>query len=385
MREIYFDNAATTRVRPEAAELVRKLMEEDYGNPSSRHRLGVKAKKYIETAREQIAHTLRVDKREIYFTSGGTESNNLALIGTALARAKRGKHIISCGIEHAAVYKPLDFLSSLGYEISILKVDEKGHIDLDELRAAVRPDTILVSLMYVNNEIGSIEPIREAARIVKEKNGDSIFHTDTIQAYGKLKLRPKEEHIDLLTASSHKIHGPKGVGFIYIDEEVRVCPLILGGGQEHDMRSGTENVAGIAGFGLAAELYHKEHDEIVGKLLSIRDRLSDRLSALEGVRINTGKDESFAPHILSASFSGIRAEVLLNALSEKGIYVSSGSACSSNHPAISGTLRSIGLEKEYLEGTLRFSFGIFNEPEEADICADAIEGLLPLLRRFIRR
>ena len=385
MREIYFDNAATTRVRPEVAELMMKVMTEDYGNPSARHVMGMKAENYIKTAREQIARTLRVDPGEIYFTSGGTESNNLALIGTALARSRRGKHIISTGIEHAAIYKPLDLLREQGFDITILPVDRQGHIDLSELSAAIRPDTILVSLMYVNNEIGSIEPIAEAGRIIKECNPECYFHTDTIQAYGKLRIRPKTEHIDMLSVSAHKIHGPKGAGFIYIDKHVRLHPLILGGGQERDMRSGTENVPGIAGMGLAAEMYYKEHEKIEAGMLSVRDRLIDRLSAMEGVKLNTEKGEGFAPHVVSASFAGVRAEVLLHALEQKGIYVSSGSACSSNHPAISGTLRSIGVDQDLLDSTLRFSFGIYSTPEEADLCADALEELLPQLRRFVRR
>ncbi|HIU79229.1 MAG TPA: cysteine desulfurase [Candidatus Avilachnospira avicola] len=385
MREIYFDNAATTRVRPEVAELMMKVMTEDYGNPSARHVMGMKAENYIKTAREQIARTLRVDPGEIYFTSGGTESNNLALIGTALARSRRGKHIISTGIEHAAIYKPLDLLREQGFDITILPVDGQGHIDLSELSAAIRPDTILVSLMYVNNEIGSIEPIAETGRIIKERNPECYFHTDTIQAYGKLRIRPKTEHIDMLSVSAHKIHGPKGTGFIYIDKHVRLHPLILGGGQERDMRSGTENVPGIAGMGLAAEMYYKEHEKIEAGMLSVRDRLIDRLSAMEGVKLNTEKGEGFAPHVVSASFAGVRAEVLLHALEQKGIYVSSGSACSSNHPAISGTLRSIGVDQDLLDSTLRFSFGIYSTPEEADLCADALEELLPQLRRFVRR
>ena len=385
MREIYFDNAATTRVRPEVAELMMKVMTEDYGNPSARHVMGMKAENYIKTAREQIARTLRVDPGEIYFTSGGTESNNLALIGTALARSRRGKHIISTGIEHAAIYKPLDLLREQGFDITILPVDRQGHIDLSELSAAIRTDTILVSLMYVNNEIGSIEPIAEAGRIIKERNPECYFHTDTIQAYGKLRIRPKTEHIDMLSVSAHKIHGPKGAGFIYIDKHVRLHPLILGGGQERDMRSGTENVPGIAGMGLAAEMYYKDHERTEAGMLSVRDRLIDRLSVMEGVKLNTEKGEGFAPHVVSASFAGVRAEVLLHALEQKGIYVSSGSACSSNHPAISGTLRSIGVDQDLLDSTLRFSFGIYSTPEEADLCADALEELLPQLRRFVRR
>ena len=384
-RDIYFDNAATTRVMPEVAALVRKIMEEDYGNPSSRHIRGMEAENYVKHAQEQIAKTLRVKPGEICFTSGGTESDNMAVIGTALRREKRGRHIISCGIEHAAVYKPLEFLEKEGFEVTFLPVDEKGHVSTEQLAAAVRSDTILVSIMYVNNEIGAIEPVSEIGRIVKEKNPSCYFHTDAIQAYGKLTIRPKQEHIDLLSVSGHKIHAPKGTGFIYIDEKVNISPILFGGGQQKDLRSGTENVPGIAGLGLAAELYYQNHTEHVKQLLEIKERLMDRLSRMEDVRINSEHGEASAPQIVSASFAGVRAEVLLHALEEKGIYVSSGSACSSNHPAISGTLRGIGLPKELLDSTLRFSFGLFNRPEEADICADCLEELLPVLRKFTRR
>lgn len=383
--EVYFDNAATTRVAPEVAELMRKIMEEDYGNPSSRHVMGMRAENYVRHAAEQVAATLKVKPSEILFTSGGTESDNLALIGTALRRQKRGRHIISLGIEHAAIYKTLEFLEEQGFRVTFLPVDEKGHPDLGALEAAICPDTILVSIMYVNNEIGSIEPIGEIGRIVKEKNPECYFHTDAIQAYGKLTIRPKKERIDLLSVSGHKLHGPKGVGFLYIDEHVRLHPIIFGGGQQKDMRSGTENVPGIAGMGLAAELYYREHEKKTGQLLQVKDRLFERLSAMEGVRINSEPGSLSAPQILSASFSGVRAEVLLHALEEKGVYVSSGSACSSNHPAVSGTLKGIGLPRELLDSTLRFSFGLFNTPEEADYCADCLEELLPVLRRFTRR
>lgn len=383
--EVYFDNAATTRVAPEVAELMRKIMEEDYGNPSSRHVMGMRAENYVRHAAEQVAATLKVKPQEILFTSGGTESDNLALIGTALRRQKRGRHIISLGIEHAAIYKTLEFLEEQGFRVTFLPVDEKGHPDLGALEAAICPDTILVSIMYVNNEIGSIEPIGEIGRIVKEKNPECYFHTDAIQAYGKLTIRPKKERIDLLSVSGHKLHGPKGVGFLYIDERVRLHPIIFGGGQQKDMRSGTENVPGIAGMGLAAELYYREHEKKTGQLLQVKDRLFERLSAMEGVRINSEPGSLSAPQILSASFSGVRAEVLLHALEEKGVYVSSGSACSSNHPAVSGTLKGIGLPRELLDSTLRFSFGLFNTPEEADYCADCLEELLPVLRRFTRR
>lgn len=384
MRDIYFDNAATTRVRPEVIELMDRVMELDYGNPSSRHILGVNAENYVKAAAKQVADSLKVKPQEIVWTSGGTEGNNMALIGTALARKGYGRHIISTNIEHAAVYKPLELLESLGYEISIIGTDKKGHIDVEELKSMIRPDTILVSIMWVNNEMGAIQDIPTIGRVIKEANPRTYFHTDAIQAFGKLSLRPKDAMVDMLTVSSHKIHGPKGAGFIYISDKVHVSPIILGGGQQKDRRSGTDNVPGIAGTGLAAELYRREHAAIEERMLSVKDRLIERLKAIEGVTLNSEERLNSAPHIVSASFAGVRAEVLLHALEEKHIYVSSGSACSSNHPAISGTLKAIGIKPELLDSTLRFSFGIYNEPEEAALCADAVAELLPALRRFRR-
>ena len=381
---IYFDNAATTKVRPEVIKLMDELMEEDYGNPSSRHILGLRAENHIKKAAQQIAATLKVKPQEIVFNSGGTEGNNMALIGTALARKGLGKHIISTNIEHAAVYRPLELLASLGYEISIIGTDGKGHIDQEELKAAIRRDTILVSVMWVNNEMGAVEDIAGIGRIIKEANPRTYFHTDAVQAYGKLRLHPAEAKVDMLTASSHKIHGPKGAGFIYINGKAQVAPVMLGGGQQGNRRSGTENVPGIAGSGLAAELYKKEHALIEKNMLEIKDRLIERLRNLEGVIVNSQQGKASAPHIVSASFEGIKAEVLLHALEDKGIYVSSGSACSSNHPAISGTLKAIGLRPELLDSTVRFSFGIYNRAEEADIAADCIGELLPVLRRYRR-
>lgn len=384
MRDIYFDNAATTRVRPEVIALMDEVMGSDYGNPSSRHILGVNAEQYVRQAAKQVADSLKVKPQEIVWTSGGTEGNNMALIGTALARKGYGRHIISTNIEHAAVYKPLEFLESMGFEISIIGTDDKGHIDIEELKSLIRPDTILASIMWVNNEIGAIQDIAAIGKAIKETNARTYFHSDAIQAFGKLRLRPKESYVDMLTASSHKIHGPKGAGFIYINEKAHVSPIILGGGQQRDRRSGTDNVPGIAGTGLAAELYHKEHSAIEELMMKVKARLISRFRAIDGVTVNSEEGLDSAPHIVSASFEGARAEVLLHALEEHHIYVSSGSACSSNHPAISGTLKAIGVKPNLLDSTLRFSFGIYNEPEEADLCADAIAELLPQLRRFRR-
>ncbi|MFR3598029.1 cysteine desulfurase family protein [Enterocloster sp.] len=382
--EIYFDNSATTRALDEVKDLVVKLMTEDYANPSSRHRKGMEAEQYVKEAAMRIAKTLKVKGKEIIFTSGGTESNNMALIGAALAGQRAGKHIISTRIEHASVYQPLAFLETLGFEVTYLHTDRQGHISLEELEQSIRPDTILVSVMYVNNEMGAIEPVEEIASLVHQKGKNIIFHVDAIQAYGKMEIRPKKQGIDLLSVSGHKIHGPKGVGFLYIDEKVRIKPLLYGGGQQRDLRSGTENVPGIAGLGLAAEEMYRDHKGKVARITELKDYFIDRVQELEGVTVNSLKKSAGAPQIASVSFKGVRSEVLLHALEDKGIYVSSGSACSSNHPAISGTLRAIGVEKDLLDSTLRFSFGLFNTKEEVDICISALEELLPVLRKYYR-
>ena len=350
----------------------------------------MEAERYLKETREQIAKTLKCKPSEIIFTSGGTESNNQAIIGASLRHSRRGKHIISMGIEHAAVYKPLEFLISKGYEVDFIGVDGSGQIDLTALKNAIRDDTILVSVMAVNNEIGAVEPVDKIGEIVKAANPRCIFHTDCIQAYGKLKLRPRAWNVDMLSVSSHKFHGPKGCGFLYVNEKCSISPIIFGGGQQKDMRSGTDNVPGIAGMGLAAKLYYDSFDEIHKNLLEVKSRLMERLSAMEGVKLFTGEtceselpsEMGFAPHIVSAGFRGVRAEVLLHALEEKGVYVSSGSACSSNHPQVSGTLQGIGTEKELLDSALRFSFGKYSTVSEADYAADCIEELLPVLRRF---
>lgn len=383
--EVYFDNAATTRCGRRPAELMQRILLEDYGNPSSLHKKGMEAEAYIKKAAAQIARILKVADKEIVFTSGGTESNNLALIGTALANQRMGKHIITTSIEHASVYNPLIFLEEQGFEVTYLPVDETGALSFEALKEAVRDDTILVSLMHVNNEIGTIEPIAEAAELIHEKNPGTLIHVDAIQSFGKLRIYPRRMGIDMLSVSGHKIHGPKGVGFLYIKDKTKIKPFIRGGGQQKDMRSGTENVAGIAALGVAAEEIYDHFDEKIARLYELRSYFVEKLQALEGVTINGESGEKSAPHIVSASFAGVRAEVLLHALEGQGIYVSSGSACASNHPAISGTLQAIGLKKELLDATVRFSMSVESTKEEADYVIGQLAELLPQLRRFRRR
>ena len=382
--EAYFDNSATTRCAEDVVALMQRVLLEDYGNPSSLHMKGVVAEKYIKTAAEQIARTLKVSEKEIIFTSGGTESNNLALIGVALANQRAGKHIITTSIEHASVYNPLIFLEEQGFEVTYLPVDKTGAVSLEALASAVREDTILVSMMHVNNEIGTIEPIEEAAKLIHEKNPGTLIHVDAIQSFGKLRIYPKRMGIDLLSVSGHKIHGPKGIGFLYVKDKTKIKPIIYGGGQQKNMRSGTENVAGIAGLGAAVEALYDHFDEKIEQLYALREYLAAGMKELEGATVNGADGRNAAPHIVSVSFAGIRAEVLLHALEERGIYVSTGSACSSNHPAISGTLKAIGVKPELLDATVRFSLSVESTREEADYVLGQLAELLPMLRRFRR-
>ena len=379
--EAYFDNSATTPVYPEVRDLVIKLMEEDYGNPSSLHMKGVQAARYVTEARESLARLLKVNAKEIVFTSGGTESNNMALIGGALANKRAGNRIVTTEVEHASVGSPLSFLESIGFDVVRVGVDSRGIIDMEQLLDAVNDDTIIVSVMYVNNEIGSVMPIQDIARRIKEKNPAVLFHVDAIQAFGKYKVYPGRMGIDMMSVSSHKFHGPKGVGALYIHDRVKVKPVIYGGGQQNGMRSGTENVPGIAGMALAAEMTYKNLDENVEHMRSLKKHLIDELTQIEEVYSNSGD----APHIASITFNGVRSEVMLHALEDKGVYVSSGSACSSNKHSVSGTLKAIGLPPEKLESTLRFSFSPENTMEQVEYAVQCCKELLPVLRRYRRK
>jgi len=391
--EIYLDNAATTRVYPEAAALMMKVMQEDYGNPSSLHMKGVEAERYLRYARETFANILKVDGRELIFTSGGSESNNMALMGAAAANCRMGRHIISTRIEHPSVYNPLTYLEGQGYEITYLPVDNYGIVKPEALRKALRPDTIMLSVMCVNNEIGTIEPIEDIVSIVRETNPDTLIHVDAIQGFAKMKLYPKRLGIDMMSISGHKFHGPKGTGLLWVREGAKLHPLILGGGQQKGRRSGTENVPGYAGMAKAAELEFTDFDARLDRLYELRKYFIERVLTIEGTSLNGGSDRGSlrlteesrqgacaAPHVVSISFEGVRAEVLLHALEEKKIYVSSGSACSSNHPQLSGTLKAIGVRKDLLDSTLRFSFSYDTDKEQLDMCTDALQELLPVLR-----
>ncbi len=383
--EVYLDNSATTMCYPEVGELVYNVMCRDYGNPSSMHRKGVQAEHYVRKSGETIARLLKVNAKEIFFTSGGTESDNLALIGCARANRRSGNHLITSSVEHPAILNTMRYLEEEeGFRVTYLPVDEYGMIRLDALKEALCPETILVSVMYVNNEVGTVQPVQEAARIAKQYKPSVLVHTDAVQGFGKYRIWPKRMGIDLLTASGHKIHGPKGVGFLYVDSRIKIRPIMFGGGQQKDLRSGTENVPGIAGLGLASEMIYRDLDRKTETMRQLKAYLLDGLSKIEHTKVHGFTDENSAPHIVSAGFAGVRSEVLLHALEDKGICVSSGSACASNHPAVSGVLKGIGASREYLDSTLRFSMSEFTTKEEIDYTLETLYNCIPMLRRYTR-
>lgn len=383
--EVYLDNSATTRAYEAVGERVKEILCQSYGNPSSLHRKGLEAEQIVKEAREVFGKLLRVEPKEIYFTSGGTEGDNLAILGAARANKRRGTHIISSQIEHSAVLESLRLLEEEGFEVTYLSVNEEGKVSLEELRESLREDTILVSLMEVNNEVGSILPMEEAGKIIRAFSPEILFHVDGVQGFGKLPCRIKESYVDLYTISGHKIHGPKGVGVLYIKNKTKITPLMFGGGQQKDLRPGTENVPGIGGIALAAQLLHQDRENKIERMYELKSRFYQGLEKLEGVKINGGLGEGFAPHICSVGFEGVRSEVLLHALEEKGISVSSGSACASNHPSISRVLKGMGVESKYLESTLRFSFSEFTTAKEIDYTLENLYNIVPMLRKYRRR
>lgn len=384
MREVYLDNSATTCAYEGVGDLVRKVMCEDYGNPSSMHKKGVEAEKYIKEARETLAKIWKVQEKEIFFTSGGTESDNLALIGAARANRRAGNHLITSAIEHPAIINTMRYLEEEGFRVTFLPVDRYGRVKLDALKEALCPETIFVSIMYVNNEVGSVQPIQEAASIVKAYNKNILFHVDAVQGFGKYHIYPKRLKVDMCSISGHKIHGPKGTGALFIDSNVKIRPIIFGGEQQKNIRSGTENVPGIAGLSLAAKTIYENLDEKVAYMRKLKEHFIEGVSKIDHTTIHGLYDETSAPHIISVGFAGIRSEVLLHALEDKGICVSSGSACASNHPQVSGVLKGIGASQEFLDATLRFSMSEFTTLEEIDYTLDALCELVPMLRKYTR-
>lgn len=379
------DNSATTRCFDQVAELTAHIMCEDYGNPSSLHRKGVQAEKYTRYAKEVIAGNLKVNEKEIFFTSGGTESDNLALIGCARANCRSGRHLITTQIEHPAVLQTMKHLEEEGFRVTYLPVDQKGCIRLEDLERAITGETILVSIMHTNNEVGAMQPVAQAGALIKRMNPRILFHVDAVQGYGKFRIYPKRMKIDLLSASGHKIHGPKGVGLLYVDEKVKIKPISFGGGQQGGMRSGTENVPGAAGFAKAVELVYQNLDQDMEKMYQLKKAFVDGIQKMDDVVVNGCPDEAGAPHVVSVSFRGVRSEVILHALEDKGIYVSAGSACSARKPQPSATLQAMGIEKELLSSTIRFSFSVFTTMEEINYTLQTLYDIIPMLRRYTRK
>ena len=383
--EVYLDNSATTKCYENVREIVGKVMCGDYGNPSSMHKKGVEAEKYVKESKETLAKILKVQEKELYFTSGGTESDNLALIGCAKANHRSGKHLITSSIEHPAILNTMRYLEQEeGFRVTYLPVDKEGRVRLDALKEALCKETILVSIMYVNNEVGSVQPIEEAAQIIKNYNPKILFHVDAVQGFGKYRIFPKRIGIDLMSISGHKIHGPKGIGVLYVNEKVKIKPIVFGGEQQKNVRSGTENVPGIAGIGLAAKEIYTNLEQKVANMRELKAYFIEGVSKIDNVTIHGRMDEFSAPHIISVGFAGVRSEVLLHTLEDKGIYVSSGSACASNHPGISGVLKGIGASTEYLDATLRFSFSEFTTKEEVDYTLETLYNCVPMLRKYTR-
>lgn len=384
-REVYLDNSATTRAYGEVADKVAQVLCSAYGNPSSMHRKGLEAEHEVKESQKILAKIWKVEEKEVFFTSGGTEGNNLAIIGGARAAKRRGNHLITSSVEHPAVLQAMAYLEEEGFRITYLPTDSQGRVSLSHLEEALTDDTVLVSLMHVNNEIGTVQPIKEAGRLIKEKCPHALYHVDAVQSYGKYRLFPKSDKIDLCTVSGHKIHGPKGVGALYVRNGVKLSPLLYGGGQQKDLRPGTENVPGIAGLGVAARTVYEKGEDKTENMRKLKERLALGIRTLPDTILHGGEGEGFAPHIVSAGFSGVRSEVILHALEEQGIFVSSGSACASNHPKISSVLQAIGAKKEYLDSTIRFSLSEFTTEEEIDYTLENLYNIIPMLRRYRRR
>ncbi|HHV76217.1 MAG TPA: cysteine desulfurase [Syntrophothermus lipocalidus] len=381
IREVYLDNSATTPVLPEIADKVREVMVRQFGNPSSLHRKGLEAETLVVEARRQVSQGLGVRDEEIIFTSGGTEANNLALFGAAMANRRRGRRIVSSPIEHPSVLEVLKKLGEQGFEIVFCPVDSTGRVYPEKLASLITPDTILVSIMTVNNEIGTVQPVSELVKACKQVNPGLIFHTDCVQALGKIIVAPKQTGADMISLSSHKIHGPKGVGALYVARGVFLESLLYGGGQERGIRSGTENVPGIVGFGLAVQMATADLEAHAGRMRRLKTRLIEQLDS-NGVkfRINGPPLDQAAPHIVSLSFPGVRGEVLVHYLEGEDIFVSTGAACSSRKVKISHVLKAIGLSRREAEGSIRVSLSILNTEDDINRLAEALIAALKKLR-----
>lgn len=382
---IYFDNAATTRASEEVAKKMTEMLCDNFGNPASVNRLGLAVEKEIRKANEILSNGIHCKTNEIFYTSGGTEGDNWAIFGTAEGYQRQGKHLITTKIEHPAVKKPMEALEQRGYEVTWLNVDKRGKIDLEELEQAIRSDTILVSMILINNETGVIQDVEQIGKIIKQKNENTLFHVDAVQAFGKYAIDVQKMKIDLLTMSAHKINGPKGVGMLYKREGLKVKPYILGGGQQQGQRSGTENGAGVAGLGVAADICFKNRKKNESNIFEIKKTLAEGiLNNISDTQINGDTLESSSPYVLNVTFKGLRSEVLLHALESKDIFVSAGSACDSKKKVGSAVLAAMGLPFDEIEGAVRFSFCQYNTVEEAKECLEQLEEIVPFLRKYNR-
>lgn len=381
MKDIYFDNAATTKTSLEAAKIAYDIMTKDYGNPSSKHLKGLTAEKEVKRAIRIIADIIDANENEIYFTSGATESNNISIFGTAQAYKRNGKHIITTKIEHPSVLSPFDILEQNGFDITYLDVNSQGLINLNQLLQSITENTILISIMHVNNEIGSVQNIEQIGKSIKQRNKNIIFHVDAVQSFGKYNISVKKSNIDLLSVSGHKFHAPKGVGFLYLRKGVKTTPIIYGGGQQSNIRSGTENVPGIAALALAAQEAYDNLNLNFENAKLLKTKLADSiLNNISKTYINGSLSENSSPYILNIAFKDIKSEVLLHALEEEGISVSSGSACSSHRKVLNNTLKAVS--SEYIDSSIRFSFSKYNTVEEVEYCIDILNKLVPMLRNF---
>ncbi|WP_315167945.1 cysteine desulfurase family protein [Metaclostridioides mangenotii] len=381
--EIYLDNSSTTKPYPQVVDKMVQSLTEDYANPSAAHRKGVDVEKEIKGIRQNIARAVGANDKEIYFTSGGTESNNTVIRGVANLNKKRKNHIISTNIEHPSVLNTLKDLEEDGFEVTYLEVDKNGVIDFEEFKHAIRPTTCLVTIMHVNNEIGSIQPVKEIGKYLKSLDEKIHFHVDAIQSFGKIDFRPSKYNIDFMSVSGHKFHGPKGIGFMYVKSNSRIKPMLFGGGQESGVRSGTENVPGIYGIGEAVKVLFDDLSANIEKINSLKELLkSELLKNIDNIKVNSPEDG--VCHVLNISFIGAKGEVLLHYLEQKGVYVSTGSACSAKKKG-SHVLNAIGLNPKEVEGTIRFSLSDMNTEEEILEAAKTIKESVDDLRNIMKR
>ncbi|MFA5524362.1 MAG: cysteine desulfurase family protein [Tissierellales bacterium] len=384
--KVYLDNSSTTRPRDEVIEEIYHMLKVQYGNPSSLHRMGLEVEKRIESSRKIISDFIRCDKDEMFFTAGGTESNNLAIQGIVNKNIKRGDHIITTKFEHSSVLNTAKYYENKGLKVTYLDLDEYGMISLEQLENSISKDTILVTIMMVNNEIGTVLPINSISKIVRNKNRNTRIHVDGIQAFGKLDIDVTKLNIDTLSFSSHKVHGPKGVGGLYVKKDIILEPIIFGGNQERGIRSGTENIPGIIGLGKAVEILKDKYRQEAEDMQKLKSYFVRRLKdSIGNIRINSLLDERCAPHILNVSFMGVRGEVLLHYLEDNQVYISTASACSSHGKGKSHVLRSIGLKDDEIEGAIRFSFSHYNTSEEIDYAIGKLEQSVSDIRRITMR